>query len=127
MTKLALIFLGAGLGGVLRYVLGGWVQSWNAASFPTGTLAVNVLGCLAIGFLGAAFLGPLPVREEVRLAVLVGVIGGFTTYSGFALDTLTLHGDRGLWQAGLNLLLMNVLGLAAVWVGLRVSERVFTG
>lgn len=125
MTKLVLIFLGAGLGGVLRYAIGGWVQAFTGASFPSGTLLVNVLGCLAVGFLGAAFAGPVLIREEYRIAILVGLLGGFTTFSTFGRETFSLAADREMLLAGLNLLLSNGLGLAAVWLGTRLAERMY--
>lgn len=125
MTKLLLIFLATGLGGVLRYTIGGWVQGLTGASFPSGTLVVNLLGCLAIGFLGAAFAGPILIREEFRIAILVGLLGGFTTFSTFGRETFVLAADRELLLAGLNLLLSNGLGLAAVWLGTRVAERIY--
>lgn len=125
MTKLILIFVGSGLGGVLRYALGGWVQGLAGASFPTGTLVVNVTGCLAIGFLGAAFAGPVLIREEYRIAILVGLLGGFTTFSTFGRETMALAANREMLLAGLNLLLSNGLGLAAVLLGSRVAERMY--
>ncbi len=125
MTKLVLIFFGAGFGGVLRYVLGGWVQTLTGESFPSGTLVVNVVGCLAVGFLGAAFAGPILIKEEYRIAVLVGVLGGFTTFSTFGRETFAFAADRQMLLAGLNLLLCNGLGLAAVWFGTRVAERIY--
>jgi CrcB protein len=125
MTKALLIFLGAGLGGVLRYAIGGWVQALTGASFPNGTLVVNVIGCLAVGFLGAAFAGPVLIREEYRIAVLVGLLGGFTTFSSFGRETFALAADREMLLAGLNLLLTNGLGLIAVWLGTRLAERIY--
>ena len=125
MTKLILIFLGSGLGGVMRYAIGGWVQALTGASFPSGTLVVNVLGCLAIGFLGAAFAGPVLIKEEYRIAILVGLLGGFTTFSTFGRETFALAADREMLWAALNLLLSNGLGLAAVWLGTRVAERIY--
>ena len=125
MFKLVLIFLGAGLGGVARYALGGAVQGVSGESFPAGTLAVNVAGCLVIGFLDAAFAGPVLVREEHRIAIFVGIIGGFTTFSSFGKETLSLAVDGEYLLAGLNVMLSNVLGLGAVWLGLRLGERAY--
>lgn len=125
MTKLILIFVGSGLGGVLRYALGGWVQGLTGASFPSGTLVVNVTGCLAIGFLGAVFAGPVLIREEYRIAILVGLLGGFTTFSTFGRETMALAANREMLLAGLNLLLSNGLGLVAVLLGSRVAERMY--
>lgn len=125
MSKLILIFLGAGLGGVLRYAISGWVYALAGESFPTGTLVVNLIGCFGVGFLGAALSGPLIVREEYRIAILVGLLGGFTTFSTFGSETLALAADRKMWLFALNLLLTNGLGLVGVWLGARLSERIY--
>lgn len=125
MTNLLLVFLGAGLGGVLRYAIVGGVHALIDHPFPSGTLVVNVIGCLAIGFLGAAFTGPVPLRDEYRLVLLVGVLGGFTTFSTFGSETFTLATDRAMLTAGLNLLLSNGLGLTAVWLGTKTASRLF--
>lgn len=125
MFRLALVFLAGGAGCVLRYVIAGWTQRLGNGSFPVGTLTVNLLGCVAIGFLASLFTGPLLIRDEYRLAILVGLLGGFTTYSTFAYETLTLtqHGQFGL--AALNLALSNGLGLAAAWLGSRLAVAIY--
>jgi CrcB protein len=125
MLKILLIGSGGAGGSILRYLIGDWVQRATGSSFPLGTLIVNVTGCLAIGFLGSLFGGPVPVREEYRLAVLVGILGGYTTFSSYGRETMTLAGDRQWWFATANLLASNALGLAAVWVGARLSARWF--
>jgi CrcB protein len=123
VAKLLFIALGGGVGAVLRYVVAGWGQRLTDGVFPLGTLVVNVLGCLAIGSLATILSGPLLVREEYRLAILVGLLGGFTTFSTFGYETTLLLGDREWAQALLNLLLANGLGLLAVLVGTRLAER----
>ena len=122
MTKLLLIFLGSGLGGVCRYLLSGWAQRFANGSFPLGTLTVNVVGCLAIGFLTAAFAGRYLIREELRIALLIGILGGFTTFSTFGLETFALTNDGQHGLALLNVVLSCILGLAAVWLGYRIGE-----
>jgi len=121
MFKILLIGVGGAGGSILRYLIGDWIQKATGSSFPLGTLTINVTGCLAIGFLGALFAGPLPVREEYRLAVLVGILGGYTTFSSYGRETMALAGDQQWWFAAANLLSSNALGLAAVWVGARLS------
>jgi CrcB protein len=83
LLKWGLIALGGGAGAVLRYAAAGWGQKLSDGVFPLGTLIVNVSGCLLIGFLAAAFSGPQLVREEWRMAVLVGFLGSYTTFSTF--------------------------------------------
>lgn len=125
MHKLLLIGLGGAIGSILRYALDGWIQRAAGASFPIGTLVINVSGCFLIGFLSMLFTGPLLIREEYRVAILVGVLGGYTTFSTFGLDTFKLAGDAQYWSAALNLLLSNAFGLFAVWLGHRLAERWF--
>ena len=125
MLKLTLIFLAAGLGGVLRYGLSGAAQAIFGETFPTGTLIVNVVGCLAVGFLSAAFAGPVLLREEYRVAIIIGLLGGFTTFSAFGRETLALAADRQYFLAGLNVILSIGLGLFAAWLGTRVAERIY--
>ena len=101
-----------------RYSISGWAQRLDpAGSFPIGTLTVNVLGCLAIGLLAGlaearALLGP-----EARLFVLIGLLGGFTTFSTFGHETLALVRAGSHGAALLNALGSVTLCLVAVWLG----------
>jgi len=125
MFRLSLIFLAGGCGCLLRHGVAGWAQRFSNGSFPTGTLAVNVIGCVAIGFLASLFTGPVLIREEYRLAILVGLLGGFTTFSTFGYETIMLTDDRQFGLAALNLLLSNGLGLAAAWLGARLAVAIY--
>lgn len=120
--KLVLLFLGAGVGGVLRYTIAGWAQRLAGGAFPAGTLIVNISGCLLIGFLTAALSGRVLIREELRIALLVGLLGGYTTFSTFGYETFELLNDGQIWRAALNVLASVLLGLAAVWGGYRLAE-----
>ncbi|HOB73037.1 MAG TPA: fluoride efflux transporter CrcB [Phycisphaerae bacterium] len=125
MIRLALVALGGGFGSVLRYVLAGWCQRFTGGAFPVGTLVVNVLGCLAIGVLKAAFSGSLLIREEYQIALTIGVLGGFTTFSTFGWETFA-QVNEGAWiRAGLNVVLNVVLGFAAVLIGYRLAQKWF--
>jgi CrcB protein len=123
--KILLVAAGGAIGSVLRYVVGGWIQGKAGSSFPTGTLVVNVTGCFAIGFLGMLLTGPVLIREEYRVAVLIGVLGGYTTFSTFGRETFMLTNEGQWWFAAMNLLLSNAVGLLAVWGGHRLAERWF--
>jgi len=125
MLKVSMIILGGGVGALMRYLISGWGQKLTAGSFPVGTLIVNALGCLVIGALGAVFAGPHLIREEYRIALLVGVLGAFTTYSTFGWETFALARDGGLRLAAVNVVLTNVLALVSVWFGYRVTEKWF--
>jgi len=125
MLKMVMIVGCGGAGSALRYALAGWGQRFGNGTFPLGTLLVNVLGCLLIGLLAAAFNGPFLIREEYRVAILVGLLGGFTTFSAFAWETLTLATDGQWARAAANILLSNGLGLLAAWLGYRVALKAF--
>jgi fluoride exporter len=125
MTKWILIAAGGALGSVLRYALQGWVQRSTSSTFPLGTLVVNLIGCALIGFLTATFTGPKLIREEYRIGMIVGILGGFTTFSTFGLETFSLTNDRQFAFAALNVALSCGAGLLAVWVGYRTAEFVF--
>lgn len=130
--KLMLIFCGAGLGGVLRYLIAGSVEGLTASStgsFPTGTVFVNVIGCLLIGFLATAFLGEVvsaKVPEVYRIAILVGLLGGFTTFSTFSYETLRLLEDHEYKVALLTVLVSNFGGITAAFIGWRLASKIFS-
>ena len=125
LLKSTLIFLGSGTGGLLRYWLGGIVQNWWGPTFPLGTLLVNISGCLAIGFFAILWTGPMLIREEYRTAVLIGVIGGYTTFSSFGRETLALIHDGEWWRAGWYVIGSVVLGLFAVWLGGAIATKCY--
>lgn len=117
------IFLGGGLGAALRHGVNRLAMHWWGTAFPAGTLLVNVLGCLAMGLLIGLFAAYPGSSQNVRLFLTVGLLGGFTTFSAFGLDALTL------WQRGEFLPWLFYVGgsvtlsLLAVTAGFLVSER----
>lgn len=119
-----LVFVGSGAGGLLRYWLGGLIQAWWGPTFPLGTLIVNITGCLAIGFFATFWAGPVLIREEYRAGVLIGLIGGYTTFSAFGRETVALADDGQWWRAGGYIAASIVLGLLAVWIGGAIATRV---
>lgn len=125
MHPILLVGLGGFVGSVLRYLAGTSIQSAAAPSlFPYGTTAVNLVGCLAIGFLSGLAETREVFSPEVRLLLLVGVLGGFTTFSTFGLETVHLlragHGGFAVANVGVQV----VLGIAAVWGGFIASRLV---
>ena len=121
--KFLWIAAGGAAGAILRYLVGGWGQSLTRGEFPLGTLVVNVLGCFAIGVCAAVLVGPVLVREEFRFAVMIGLLGAFTTFSTFGLETYALASDGQRLLALLNVALSNVVGLVAVWIGFKLAQR----
>jgi CrcB protein len=113
------VALGSALGGVARYACSGWVAQRFGETFPWGTIAVNVVGSFLIGLV-ATVTGPdgrLLVPGYTRDFVMLGVFGGFTTFSSFSLQTLSLARDGEWLGAGLNIVLSVVVCLVAVWAG----------
>lgn len=112
--------LGGFLGSMLRYGTTMTIQHlFPDSRFPWGTLIVNVVGCLAIGFLGTRLMAE---DAPARLFLIVGVLGGFTTFSSLGFETYTLAGDGHQFEAMINLSLQVLLGLAAVWIGALLSR-----
>jgi CrcB protein len=117
MEKVLIVGLGSFLGGMARYGLSGLAQRLLGASFPFGTLAVNVVGCLLIGGVLHLVEDRSMLQPNARLFVAVGLLGGFTTFSAFGYETIELLRDDELRLALLNVAGNVVLGLAAVWLG----------
>lgn len=114
-----LIFLGGGLGSVARWVAAGLVAHRLGGAFPWGTLVVNVTGSFVIGFF-AAWTGPggrWAVSPAFSQFFMLGICGGYTTFSSFSLQTLSLMQAGEWWRAGGNCILSVVLCLAGVWLG----------
>lgn len=84
MLKLLLLGTAGAAGTISRYFLSGWIHQLLAAGFPYGTLVVNICGCLAVGFLGTLAEEKFLIQSQVRTVVLIGFLGGFTTFSSFA-------------------------------------------
>ena len=122
MTWLA-IAIGGAVGAMARHAVNHIIHTHAiTARFPFGTLAVNLSGCLAIGLLaGAIAAGRLALPFHWREFVFVGLLGGFTTFSTFGLDTLLLLRTHSAGYAALNIAAHVAGGLAAVWVGYRVG------
>ena len=116
--RLAIIGAGGFVGAVLRYLVSGWVQYRSGSIFfPFGTMAVNMIGCLVIGFLTYLVEARSMFTPEVRSFVLVGLLGAFTTFSTFGNETLALIRDSRLDLAAVNAGLQVSAGVCLVWIG----------
>jgi CrcB protein len=127
MRDLLLVGVGGFVGSVSRYYLSGLVLHLSAASrFPWATLAVNTLGCLAIGAIAGLAEHTELISPAARLFLLTGVLGGFTTFSAFGLETYVL-GRGHLWSAAaLSVWLHLIVALPAVWIGHRIATRLLS-
>lgn len=124
MHKLLLIAVAGGLGALSRYGLAGLVQRWTDSMFPWGTAVVNVVGCFLFGLLWVAMEERFSLSPETRVIVLTGFMGAFTTFSTYMFETQQLLEDSQYLTAFGNLGLQNVLGLAAVILGLSLGKMV---
>ena len=123
MLNILSIAAGGALGALLRFWTAGSVQLLFGGSFPLGTLVVNVSGSLAMGLLYVLLLERLNVGAEWRAALLVGLLGAYTTFSTFSIETLNLLETGEVAKAGLNVLLSVSMCLVACWTGMIVGRQ----
>jgi CrcB protein len=122
MKAYFLVALGGGVGAVMRYQIGLWLlAAAQNARFPLGTLLVNVLGCFAVGLLWALCERLNAWSEEFRLALMIGLLGGFTTFSAFGLETVMMLRRDAFGVAAVYVLTSLILGGLAVWAGLALA------
>ena len=130
MSNLSILLVGLGgaFGSIARYLVGNatmrWVAPHNAVGFPWGTLLVNILGCAAIGVLAVAIERLTSLNSELRLLLITGFLGGFTTFSSFSMETLLLLKGGSWFYAAANILANVFVGLAATALG-GLTTRLF--
>jgi len=122
MFRLLLIAAGGAIGSMARYLLAGFVQRLVTPYFPTGTFAVNVIGCLVVGFVGGIATMRSDFSPEARLFLIVGLCGGFTTFSAFGWETFELISKDALVLAAVNIVGQFTAGLLAVWAGVALAR-----
>lgn len=123
MKQAVAIAVGGAVGSVLRFWLSTWVHSWAPKSFPYGTLVVNVTGCLLMGFLFVLFLERLSDNAVLRAGILIGVLGGYTTFSSFSMETFNLLEQGTYARAFMNIAASFVLCLGATWIGVIAARQ----
>ena len=126
MIRILVIGVGGFVGSILRYLLSGFVQQLSgSAAFPLGTFAVNVVGCIVIGFLAYVADIHAGLSSLQRAFLIIGVLGGFTTFSAFANESMSLLQDGESWLALLNIVGQVVLCLGAVWLGRYIAYSIW--
>lgn len=123
--RLLLVGAGGFVGSVLRYLVSGWVERLSSGSFPVGTLVVNLSGCLAIGVLAELADVRGVLSPQSRALLMVGFLGGYTTFSAFANESLNLFRDREVVLGLLNVLLSVAFCLIAVWAGRWLAHAIW--
>ena len=121
MKIILAIGTGSFIGGILRYLLSQFIQTKFVSTFPFGTLGVNIIGCFLIGLVfGLADRGNL--TQEWRLFLATGLIGGFTTFSAFSIETVGLLRDGQLWYATAYIVASVIIGLLATFIGISIIK-----
>ena len=121
--KYLLILLGGGVGSLARYVVGSVIATRFGTRFPAGTMVVNVTGCFLIGLIMTLLTERLQPHPHWRLALVVGFLGGYTTFSSFEWETYSAVREGGLWIGLANIVGSVTLGYAAVWLGALLARR----
>lgn len=124
MKSLLLVAFGGAIGSVARYRLATWVMAQGTDwKFPAGTFAVNVIGCLIAGVAAGLAERYHLFSPDARLFLFVGILGGFTTFSAFGLETVFLLRRGDVWIAALNVFASVACGLLVLWAALRLAAR----
>lgn len=122
-VKYLLILLGGGTGSLARYFVGTAITNRLGARFPIGTMVVNVSGCFAIGLIMTLLTERLQPHPYWRLALVVGFLGGYTTFSSFEWETYAAVREGGFWIGLTNVAGSVMLGYTAVWLGALLTRR----
>ncbi len=124
LYKLALLGVAGAFGALARYGLAGFVHRFNGASFPWGTVVVNITGCFVAGLLWAVFENRWPISGETRTVIMVGFMGAFTTFSTFILETSHLLRSAEWAYAAANMVMQNGIGLIALFAGAALGRLI---
>lgn len=122
ILNIFLIAIGGALGSVARYLISTFVLRTTGTLFPLGTFVVNVIGCLAFGAIAGAASQRVQLAPALRLFLLTGILGGFTTFSSYAFESFTLVRDGQFLWASLNVAGQVIAGLAGMWAGYVVTN-----
>jgi len=123
LIRYLLVVIGGGTGALVRYVAASAIMTRFGGKFPLGTLVINVTGSFLIGFLMTILTERFNLDPSWRLLLVVGFLGGYTTFSSFEWETYTAVRDGGLWTGMLNVVSSVMLGYVAVWLGSILARR----
>ncbi|MDT8375947.1 MAG: fluoride efflux transporter CrcB [Mariprofundaceae bacterium] len=123
-SQLAAVAIGGAFGAVMRWLMAGAVQRWAGTAFPWGTFAVNALGSFLLGFLFVWLIERSTATELVRLALTVGLLGAFTTFSTYSLESIRLLQEGALGMAAANVMGQVVVCLVLTWLGIQLARAI---
>ena len=118
-----MVLLGGGAGSLARYLLSTAIMARTGGRFPFGTVIINITGSFIIGLLMTLFTERLSPHTNLRLLLVTGFLGGYTTFSSFEWESLSLVRDSGWWLGLVNIVGSVVLGYSAVWLGSALAKR----
>ncbi len=124
MKNYMLVILGGGLGAALRYWLSGVIPRFAGTDFPYGIFAVNIIGCFLIGFFMSAFEERFLITPALRIFLTIGILGGFTTFSSFSYETISLLRDAEIFKASLYVIGSVSLCLFGTYVGSTIGKLI---
>lgn len=123
MMQIIAIAGGGAVGSLMRFYMVNGIDTWLGQAFPYGTLFVNTTGCIIMGFLYILFIDRLQVSLEIRSALFIGILGSFTTFSAFTIETLNLMENGEITKAALNILLNVGMCLTGALIGIMAGKQ----
>jgi len=123
LIRYLVVFVGGGVGALARYIAASAIMNRFGGPFPLGTLVINVTGSFLIGFLMTMLTERFHLDPIWRLLLVVGFLGGYTTFSSFEWETFTAVREGALWNGMLNVVSSVMLGYVAVWLGVFLARR----
>jgi len=124
LNQVAAVAAGGAAGAVMRWLMAGAVQRWTGTAFPWGTFAVNALGSFLLGFLFVWLIERSTAGELTRLALTVGMLGAFTTFSTYSLESIRLLQEGALGMAAANVMGQVIVCLALTWLGIQLARAI---